>query len=49
MSAYSYADCLQKSYRVNWKISDVVGGRHFDAPAPLAAGRGCRAPTGSPA
>ncbi|HEU4369605.1 MAG TPA: diiron oxygenase [Methylomirabilota bacterium] len=31
MSAYSYADCLQKSYRVNWKISDVLGGRHFDA------------------
>jgi len=30
MSAYSYADCLQKSYRVNWKIADVVGGRHFD-------------------
>jgi hypothetical protein len=41
MSAYSYADCLQKSYRVNWKISDVVGGRHFDGtrrwlPAPLS-------------
>ena len=30
MSTYSYEDCLQKSYRVNWKISDVVGGRHFD-------------------
>ena len=30
MSSYSYADCLQKSYRVNWKISDVMGGRHFD-------------------
>jgi hypothetical protein len=30
MSTYSYADCLQKSYRVNWKISDVIGGRHFD-------------------
>jgi hypothetical protein len=30
MSTYSYADCLQKSYRVNWKIGDVVGGRHFD-------------------
>ena len=30
MSAYSYADCLQNSYRVNWRIADVVGGRHFD-------------------
>jgi hypothetical protein len=30
VSTYSYADCLQKSYRVNWKISDVVGSRHFD-------------------
>ena len=30
MSTYSHADCLQKSYRVNWRISDVVGGRHFD-------------------
>ena len=30
MSDYSYADCLQKSYRVNWRIADVVGGRHFD-------------------
>jgi hypothetical protein len=30
MSAYSYADCLQKSYRVSWKVADVVGGRRFD-------------------
>jgi hypothetical protein len=30
MSTYSYADCLQKSYRVNWKIGDVMDGRHFD-------------------
>lgn len=30
MSAYSYAECLQNSYRVNWKIADVIGGRHFD-------------------
>ena len=27
---YSYADCLQKSYRVNWRIGDVVDGRRFD-------------------
>lgn len=30
MATYSYADCLQKSYRVNWKIGDVVDGRRFD-------------------
>jgi hypothetical protein len=30
MTTYSYADCLQKSYRVNWKIGDVVDGRRFD-------------------
>jgi P-aminobenzoate N-oxygenase AurF len=30
MATYSYADCLQKSYRVNWKIGDVVDGRSFD-------------------
>lgn len=30
MSNYSYADCLKNSYRVNWKIGDVIDGRHFD-------------------
>lgn len=30
MTTYSYADCLEKSYRVNWKIADVIGGRWFD-------------------
>ena len=30
MTTYSYADCLQKSYRVNWRIGDVVDGRRFD-------------------
>ena len=30
MATYSYAECLQKSYRVNWKIGDVVDGRRFD-------------------
>ena len=29
--SYSYAECLSNAYRVNWKISDVLGGRHFDA------------------
>jgi hypothetical protein len=27
---YSYAECLRNSYRVNWKVADVIGGRHFD-------------------
>lgn len=48
MSAYSYEDCLQKSYRVNWKISDVVDGRHFDVsrrwlPARLSGASATRA------
>lgn len=30
MAQYSYADCLQASYRVNWKISDVLDGHRFD-------------------
>jgi para-aminobenzoate N-oxygenase AurF len=31
MTSYSYGECLQNAYQVNWKISDVMGGRHFDA------------------
>ncbi len=30
MATYSYTDCLQNSYRVNWKIGDVLDGRRFD-------------------
>ena len=30
MTTYTYAECLRNSYRVNWKISDVIGGRAFD-------------------
>ena len=30
MTQYSYAECLQNSYRVNWKISDVVDGGRFE-------------------
>jgi hypothetical protein len=30
MSTYSYAECLKNSYRVNWKISDVIADHHFD-------------------
>jgi len=36
---YSYADCLQKSYRVNWKIGDVVDGRRFDVSRRWLPGR----------
>lgn len=31
MSAYTYADCLATSYRVNWKIGDIIGARWFDS------------------
>lgn len=30
MSTYSYAECLQNAYRVNWRIGDVIDGRRFD-------------------
>jgi hypothetical protein len=30
MATYSYAECLQNSYRVNWKIGDVIDGQAFD-------------------
>jgi hypothetical protein len=30
MTQYSYTDCLQNSYRVNWKLSDVVDGGRFE-------------------
>jgi P-aminobenzoate N-oxygenase AurF len=36
---YSYADCLQNSYRVNWKIGDVLGGRGFDVSRPWLPAR----------
>lgn len=39
MSTYSYAECLKNSYRVNWKISDVIDGRHFDTGRPWLPGR----------
>jgi hypothetical protein len=29
-TTYSYAECLQNSYRVNWKIDEVLDGRRFD-------------------
>jgi hypothetical protein len=30
MPTYSYAECLQTAYRINWRISDVVGTHQFD-------------------
>ena len=39
MATYSYAECLQNSYRVNWKIGDVVDGRRFDASRPWLPAR----------
>jgi len=30
MTMYSYADCLQTAYRVNWKIGDVIASHRFD-------------------
>jgi hypothetical protein len=29
-AGYSYADCLEKSYRINWTIKDVLADRQFD-------------------
>lgn len=44
MATYSYVDCLERSYKVNWKIKDVLGDRDFDLnrpwlPAGLSGGR----------
>jgi len=30
MATYSYAECLQNSYKVNWRIDDVLGAHEFD-------------------
>ncbi len=30
MPTYTYEKCLENSYKVNWRIEDVVGGRAFD-------------------
>jgi hypothetical protein len=30
MSNYSFADCLRQSYKVNWRISEVLGDTRFD-------------------
>ena len=30
MATYTYADCLANSYKINWRIDDVIGGQEFD-------------------
>ena len=45
MATYTYAECLQNSYRVNWKISDVIGGRAFDRSRPWLPARLSGAPS----
>ena len=30
MATYSYAGCIEQSYKVNWKIKDVLGTVDFD-------------------
>ena len=39
MTSYSYGDCLEKSYRVNWRIGDVLGDRRFDGTRPWLPAR----------
>jgi len=39
MATYSYVECLERSYKVNWKIKDVLGNLDFDLNRPwLPAG-----------
>jgi hypothetical protein len=39
MTTYSYADCLDRSYRVNWRIAEVLGDRRFDRTRPWLPGQ----------
>lgn len=34
MATYSYVDCLERSFKVNWKIKDVLGTLKFDSRCP---------------
>ncbi|WP_257308210.1 diiron oxygenase [Geothrix fuzhouensis] len=45
MAAYAYEECLERSYRINWKIKDVLGTVGFDRgrpwlPAALSGAKG---------
>ena len=44
MATYTYAECLENSYRINWKIADVIGGRAFDRSRPWVPARLSGAP-----
>jgi hypothetical protein len=38
-ASYSYGDCLKNSHRVNWRISEVLDGQHFDTARPWLPSR----------
>lgn len=45
MATYTYGGCIEQSYRINWKIKDVLGSLEFDLdrpwlPAALSGGGG---------
>jgi hypothetical protein len=47
MATYSYTECLQNAYRVNWRLDEVLGARQFDRsrrwlPARLSGAAGAR-------
>jgi len=45
MASYTYAECLERSHKVNWRIDEVLGDRCFDTarnwlPRTLSGGAG---------
>jgi hypothetical protein len=48
MANYSYGECLRNSYKINWRIEDVLGNQTFDR-GDAGFRRACRAPTARPA
>ena len=38
MPNYSYADCLQTAYRINWTIDQVIANQH----SLISPGAGCQ-------
>jgi hypothetical protein len=47
MATYSYGECLQNAYRINWRLDEVLGGREFDRsrrwlPAQLSGADGAK-------
>jgi hypothetical protein len=39
MATHSYVECLERSYKVNWKIKDVLGNLDFDLSRPWLPAR----------